>query len=67
MDSLESKIDSFIEEVREYRKEHKADMEELKPILEFIRTLSFGRKAILWITTLIVGIGGAFLVIKKLF
>ncbi len=67
IDDLKETVSDYHKEVVGYRKEHQAHMEEIKPVVEMIKAMSFGRKAILWLTTLIVGVGGAILIVKKLF
>jgi len=45
----------------------KSNHDEIKPVLDAIKAITVGRKAIFWVTTLIVAIGGAVFTIKKLF
>ena len=64
---IHDKLDSFIDEVRGYRKEFQEHIEEIKPVLEFVRTLSFSRKILIWVCVTITSVGAAIFTIKKLF
>lgn len=63
---VNGKIDALRDDVAKYRKEHQSHVDETKPILEVIRSISVGRKAIIWLTVMISAIGGSILIIKKL-
>jgi len=67
IDDLKETVSDYHKEVVGYREEHQAHMEEIKPVVELLRSMAFGRKAIIWVTVLITSVGAAVLVIKKLF
>ncbi len=66
-ETVNGKLDSLCAEVKGYRKEHAEHMAEIKPILDGLKTVSVLRRGIIWTTTLIAAIGGAYLIIRKIF
>ena len=63
-EAVEKKING---DIRDLRKEFKTHMAEIKPLMESMVAFKFGRKFILGLCGLIGAIGGAILIIKKLF
>lgn len=50
----------------ELKKEFKEHKEEVEPLLELVRGAVIGRRAILWVTTTIMAVVGAYIAIKQL-
>ena len=63
---INGKLDSLCEEIKGYRKEHQAHLEDIKPIIDGLNAVKIGRKGIFWVTSIIAAIGGAILIIKRL-
>ena len=65
--SVNGRINDLIKEVRGYREDHEKHIKDTEPIMEFIKAIGAGRKGIFWVTSSIVAVGGAYLMIKKIF
>ena len=71
---VENKVDEHIriyrengEAVRENNRLITQLQEDLQPIIELQKAATIGRKAVLWVTSLVIAIGGAVLTIKGIF
>ncbi|MCH8318197.1 MAG: hypothetical protein IIA88_06835 [Bacteroidetes bacterium] len=64
---LTKAVEKNTEKVEQYRKDHKEDMAKIKPVRDGIQAITAGRKAIFWVTSLIVTIGAAVFTIRKIF
>ena len=63
-DLFDRKINKKIDKVYDRMEENH---QEIKPVLDGIKAITAGRKAIFWVTSLVVAIGGAILMIRKIF